>query len=138
MELAIWDRGTHCCPQPWLEASSSHCLIQAQTIPKVPPPWHCCCSPHQELTTEGSLSPDHPAGRSRWGGTSWEAAPGLLRPPSPRGPSDAVCQRGLGLEWECRWAWKHGLGNADAGDGAVTAMPTHPLPPGSYFWVPAL
>lgn len=53
---------------------------------------------------------------------------------TPRGSLDAaMCQKGPGLAWECRWAWKHGLGTADAGDGAVTAMPTHPLPPVRYF-----
>lgn len=149
MELASWDMGTHCCPQPWLEALSSRCSTQVDNPKNSTPPALLLlptpgASP-QEPTTEGAPSPDHPAGepiclrKSRWGGTSWEAAPGILRLPWQAlwflgcRSTAAVCQRGSGLPWECRWAWEHGLGNADAGDGAVTAMPTHPLPPVGYF-----
>lgn len=97
----------------------------------------------QEPTTEGSPSPDHPARspqlicltKNRWGGISGEAAPGLLilpwqtpvvsrMPSRSRGVPDGVCGQHRRAD---------GFGEADVSDGAVTVMPTHPLPPMDYF-----
>lgn len=121
------------------------------TIPKIPPsppPPSTVIASHsgtapQELTTEGSLGPDHPARspqliclmKSRWGGISREAAPGLLIFPWQTPVVFQQPSRSHGVPDRVRGQHRPAdrFGEADVSDGAVTAMPTHLLPPSGYF-----
>lgn len=131
----------------WRHHPYGCCLIQAHNPPNFPP-LSTVVAPHpdaspQEPTTEGSPSPDHPARspqliclmRSRWGGISGEAAPGLLMLPwkTPMVSRMSSLSRGVPVR-VCGWHWRaDGFGKADVSDGVVTAMTTHPLPPLGYF-----
>jgi len=119
------------------------------TIPKIPHPSPAllllpipATSP-RELTAEGSPSPDHPARspqlicltKSRWGGISREVAPELLilSWQTPVVSQMPLRSRGVPGGIHSRHRSTDGFGKADVSDGAVTAMPTHPLPPLGYF-----